>query len=153
ADERHMQEVPVSKEWENYGGEWAGADGEAVFRRWIDIPAHWAGKDLLLSLGAVDDFDMTFFDGHPVGATDVQVPNFWSVQRLYTVPGKWVTPGRHVIAVRVFDHFGGGGMVGQPDQLTLAPKEALVRPLPPLYHPDWRDDFPLGDDPYRYYRW
>lgn len=27
------------------------------------------------------------------------------------------------------------------------------RRSPRLYHPDWRDDFALGDDPYRYYRW
>jgi beta-galactosidase len=26
-------------------------------------------------------------------------------------------------------------------------------PLPELYHPDYRADFDLGDDPYRYYRW
>jgi beta-galactosidase len=26
-------------------------------------------------------------------------------------------------------------------------------PPPDLYHPDYRDDFELGDDPYRYYRW
>ena len=28
-----------------------------------------------------------------------------------------------------------------------------TRAAPRLYHPDWRDDFELGDDPYRYYRW
>jgi beta-galactosidase len=22
-----------------------------------------------------------------------------------------------------------------------------------LYHPDYRDDFELGDEPYRYYNW
>ena len=153
ADERGMQEVAVSKEWESYGGPWAEADGEAVFRRTIDIPPTWAGKDLLLSLGAVDDFDTTFFDGETVGSTDITVANFWSAPRLYTVPGRLVTPGRHVIAVRVFDHFGGGGMYGPVEALALTPKEPLAPPLPPLYYPDWRADFPLGDDPYRYYRW
>jgi hypothetical protein len=114
ADERGMQEVAVSKEWESYGGPWAGADGEAVFRRTIDIPPTWAGKDLRLSLGAVDDFDTTFFDGERVGATDVTVANYWSAPRLYTVPGRLVTPGRHVIAVRVFDHFGTGAWPARP---------------------------------------
>ncbi|MCX8108057.1 MAG: hypothetical protein N3G20_04565, partial [Verrucomicrobiae bacterium] len=26
------------------------------------------------------------------------------------------------------------------------------QPLP-SYHPDYRTDFPMGDNPYRYYRW
>jgi beta-galactosidase len=25
--------------------------------------------------------------------------------------------------------------------------------LPPFYHADYRTDFPMGDNPYRYYRW
>ncbi len=153
ADETGMQEVAVPKEWESYGGPWAGADGEAVFRRTIDVPPTWAGKDLLLSLGAVDDFDNTFFDGEPVGATDATVANYWSAPRLYTVPGRLLTPGRHVVAVRIFDHFGTGGMAGPAEALALTPQEPLAPPLPALYHPDWRADFPLGDDPYRYYRW
>ena len=153
ADESGMQSVPVSKDWETYGGAWSEADGEAVFRRVVEIPATWAGKDLLLSLGAVDDFDTTFFDGIQVGATGITVKNFWNAPRLYTVPARLVTAGRHVIAVRVFDHFGGGGMVGMPEQLALTPKEPTGPPPVSLYHPDWRADFPLGDDPYRYYRW
>jgi hypothetical protein len=33
----------------------------------------------------------------------------------------------------------------------------VLRPVPSatvgLYHADYRDDFALGDDPFRYYRW
>ncbi|MBN8217268.1 MAG: beta-galactosidase [Spirochaetes bacterium] len=153
ADERGMQDVPVSKEWENYGGLWVNADGEAVFRKTLEIPPHWAGRDLVVSLGPVDDFDTAYFDGEAVGSTDINVKNFWSAPRRYTVPARLATAGRHVIAVRVFDHFGGGGMVGTPEQLSLTPKEPLTPPAAGMYYPDWRDDFPLGDDPYRYYRW
>jgi hypothetical protein len=39
------------------------------------------------------------------------------------------------------------------DELAVTPKEPLAPPLPALYSPDWRADFHLGDDPYRYYRW
>jgi hypothetical protein len=44
-------------------------------------------------------------------------------------------------------------MAGPSEALALTPKEPLAPPLPALYHPDWRADFPLGDDPYRYSRW
>lgn len=153
ADESGMQEVQVSKEWESYGGPWLNADGEAVFRRTFEIPPRWAGHDLTLSLGAVDDFDTAYVDGIAVGTTTITTPSFWTHQRHYTIPARLATPGRHVVAVRVFDHFGGGGMVGSPEQLVVEPKVPLSAPPASLYHPDYRADFPLGDDPYRYYRW
>lgn len=153
ADESGMETRPASKEWESYGGAWTTADGEAVFRRVVDIPAAWAGSELLLSLGTVDDFDTAYFDGVAVGSTSSSTPNFWNHPRRYTVPGKLVTPGRHVIAVRVFDHFGGGGLTGAPDLMVLKQKAPSAPKAASLYHADYRDDFPLGDDPYRYYRW
>ncbi|MCK6491771.1 MAG: hypothetical protein L6R48_26300, partial [Planctomycetes bacterium] len=39
ADESGLAAVPAGKEWESYGGAWTTTDGEAVFRRTIDIPA------------------------------------------------------------------------------------------------------------------
>jgi hypothetical protein len=151
ADEKAMQEVSVPGPWENYGRNWQ--DGEGVFRRTVEIPAHWAGRDLILSLGAVDDFDTAYFDGTAVGTTNIDTPAFWSHPRRYAIPGKLVKPGRHVIAVRVFDHFGGGGLVGNPDQLHLETRVPMSAQPASLYHADYRADFPLGDDPYRYYRW
>ncbi len=153
ADESGMQDAAVSKEWENYGGAWSTTDGEGVFRKAIEIPETWAGRDLVVSLGAVDDFDTAFFDGEAIGSTDINVKNFWSAPRLYTVPARLATAGKHVIAVRVFDHFGGGGLVGKPEELALTPKEPINPPPASMYHPDWKNDFPQGDDPYRYYRW
>lgn len=153
ADEKGLQNVPVPKEWESYGGDWIQADGEAVFRKTIDIPATWAGRDLTLSLGTVDDFDTTYFDGEKIGSTDITMKNFWMFRRKYEIPARLVTPGKHVIAVRVFDHFGSGGMYDDPEHLALTPKWPLTPPPPGMYHPDWRTDFPLGDDPYRYFRW
>lgn len=153
ADESSMQDVAVSKEWENYGGAWSTTDGEGVFRKTFEIPEAWAGRDLIVSLGAVDDFDTAFFDGEAIGSTDINVKNFWSAPRLYTIPARLATAGKHVLAVRVFDHFGGGGLVGKPEEFALTPKEPINPPPASMYHPDWKNDFPQGDDPYRYYRW
>ena len=153
ADEKAMQDVPVSVCWQSYGGAW-GVNGEAVFRRTVEIPASMAGRELTLSLGIVDDLDDTFFDGEAIGSTTSATPSFWAVLRRYNVPAKLATAGRHVIAVRIFDHGGGGGMLGTPDQLALTPKDAaLAAPPLSLYHADYRTDFLLGDDPYRYQRW
>lgn len=125
-------------------------DGEAVVRREVNVPASWAGKDLKLELGAVDDFDVTFWNGERVGAIGAENPNSYSTERKYTVPGRLVKAGRNVIAVRIWDHFGSGGLTSLATQMTLSP-EAGAEPL--LYHPDYRTDFDLGDDPFRYKRW
>ena len=37
-------------------------------------------------------------------------------------------------------------------EISLTPKPAPIQSFN-LYHPDYRTDFPLGDNPYRYYRW
>ena len=87
-------------------------DGAVWFRKEIDLPASWAEKDLTLNLTAIDDFDVTYFNGKRVGATGNDTPNSYLVPRRYNVPGALVQPGRNVIAVRVFDRAGEGGAGG-----------------------------------------
>jgi hypothetical protein len=125
-------------------------DGEAVMRREINIPASWAGKDLKLEMGRVDDFDITFWNGEKIGAIGPENPTAWNADRNYTVPGRLVKASRNVLAVRVWDHFGGGGFNSLAADMTLRP-DAGADPF--MYHPDYRTDFILGDDPFRYKRW
>ena len=80
-----------------------------------------AGKDGTLALGAIDDFDTTYFNGQQVGATGNEQPNWWEAQRRYKVPGSLIKAGRNVIAIRVWNQTGPGGMTGgAPIQLTNA---------------------------------
>ena len=67
-----------------------------------------SGQELALHLTAIDDFDITYFNGTRVGATGNETPNSYMVPRRYTVPGSLVHAGRNVIAVRVFDRAGEG---------------------------------------------
>lgn len=90
----------------------ADFDGIFWYRRTVTIPAEWAGKELTLSLGAVDDCDETFFNGEKVGATGTSTPNYWSVPRVYKIPGKLVRAGANTIAVRVADMYSNGGLMG-----------------------------------------
>lgn len=85
----------------------ADFDGLIWLRRTIEIPASWAGKNVLLSLGSIDDNDVTYWNGKEVGRT-----NGYSVLRHYAVPGKLVKAGRLTLAVRVMDNSGGCGMKG-----------------------------------------
>lgn len=125
-------------------------DGEAVVRREVNIPAAWAGKDLILEPGKIDDFDITFWNGGRVGGLGAETSDAWNTPRRYTLPGRLVRAGRNVLAVRLWDWYGGGGFNSLAADMTLHPAEAAP---PRLYHPDYRTDFILGDDPYRYKRW
>jgi hypothetical protein len=122
-DDVSWEELEVPRHWKDYPGDWPNADGEAVFRRVVTMPQEWMGKDLTLSLGAIDDFDDTFFNGVLVGRTDKTVPTFYSAPRIYTIPAKLVKPGANVLAVRMFDHFGEGGFVGEALEVYVAPRE------------------------------
>jgi len=149
------------------------SDGEAVFRKEIVVPGNQAGKDMILAIGALDDFDHIYFNGVEVGHTDIKTAGWQQAPRSYVVPGKLVKTGRNVIAVRLFDRFGSGGFAGiqglpmapngdRSGPQCTGPRVGLAMSLKPkpegvqslgCYDSDYRTDFPMGDNPYRYYRW
>lgn len=104
-DDAAWQTISLPGYWEGKG--FPGFDGVMWFRRTVDVPAAWAGHDLQLNLGAIDDSDTTYWNGTQVGATDDH-----QKARHYTVPGAQVRAGRMVLAVRVLDTGGDGGFSG-----------------------------------------
>jgi sialate O-acetylesterase len=95
-------------------------DGAVWFRKEVDLPSSWAGQNLELNLTAIDDFDVTYFNGTQVGATGNETPDSYLVPRRYVVPGSLVHAGPNLIAVRVFDRAGEGGF-GRADLMSLKP--------------------------------
>ncbi len=91
-----------------------GFDGVVWFRHDVDIPQQWAGKELKLDLGAIDDEDIVYWNGIKIaeGAG-------YNTPRHYTVPAAYVKAGRNVIAVRDFDTGGEGGLTGPADAMAL----------------------------------
>jgi sialate O-acetylesterase len=98
--------------WETAG--LPGFDGVVWFRRTIDLPQSWTGADAELHLGMIDDADTTWVNGVEVGAT-----SGYQIPRIYRVPALVLKPGRNVIAVRVLDTGGGGGLWGGDDSMRL----------------------------------
>lgn len=99
--------------WEN--ADLPGYDGVVWFRKTFDLPPAWQGRDLELHLAMIDDIDTTWVNGVQVGHTAQ-----YNTPRAYTLPAALVKPGRNVIAVRVLDTGGGGGLWGEADDLYLA---------------------------------
>ena len=104
-DDAAWQTIEEPGFWEEKG--YPDYDGVIWFRRTVDVPASWAGRDLKLNLGSVDDNDVTFWNGSAIGVT-----KGWKNDRSYTVPGALVKAGRTVVAIRVEDTGGGGGLAG-----------------------------------------
>lgn len=106
--------------WEDNG--LPDTDGLVWFRKKIEIPDNWVGNDLVLSLGKIDDNEITYFNGEKIGATDG-----YNTDRRYIIPARQVKKGDAVIAVRVIDTGGGGGFHGDPAMMYIAPvnKETL----------------------------
>lgn len=155
-----FQQVWVPAYMEAYGPDWKWRDGETVFRRTINLPAHAAGKPLYLSIGRVDETETTFFNGTEVGTSKQ-----WVLPRAHTVPGELVKAGENVIAIRNWDEGIHGGIAGSPNQIYVRVKGED----PGFYHPDYlhmevpeggekefqaaHEQYKVADNPYRYYRW
>ncbi|MBM3476020.1 MAG: hypothetical protein FJX75_22350, partial [Armatimonadetes bacterium] len=111
-DDSGWQEVQLPANWEGHGNPNDPAWG--WYRRRIEIPEAMRGKDILLAVGKVDDVEETFVNGQRVGGTGSFPPNYqsaWEKPRRYRVPAKLLKgDGTDVVAVRVYDDNGPGGL-------------------------------------------
>lgn len=90
-------------------------DGVVWFRKTINLSPEDAGKDAVLELAMIDDNDVTYVNGVKVGAT-----NSYNAHRKYAVPAGILKEGKNVIAVRVEDTGGGGGIYGDSTDMKLS---------------------------------
>jgi sialate O-acetylesterase len=110
--------------WEDAGE--PDLNGVVWFRKTFDVPAAAAGAAAELQLGMVDDVDTTWVNGVKVGATIG-----YNQPRKYPIPAGVLKAGRNVVAVRVLDTGGGGGIWGT-EKLQLVFKDKAAAPLPPI---------------------
>ncbi|MDB5015118.1 MAG: 9-O-acetylesterase [Daejeonella sp.] len=89
-------------------------DGVVYFRKKITIPESWSGKAVKVSLGTIDDNDITYFDGEKIGETEG-----YNIARNYMIAPEKMSAGEHELAIRVFDGGGGGGIYGEKNILAL----------------------------------
>jgi sialate O-acetylesterase len=111
-DATSWKSITLPASWETNGLD--NVDGVVWFRKTINIPEAWANKELKLNLGPIDDNDVTFVNGMKVGET-VGYGN----KRVYVISADKVKSGLFVIAVRVTDTGGGGGLYGGENILNI----------------------------------
>ena len=114
-DDAGWRLIEVPGDWEDRG---LGAfDGICWYRRSVPIPHAWIGRALTLRLGPVDDMDLTYVEGTLVGG--LMGLDHWRTPRVYTVPASLVRRDTLVVAVRVVDFVGGGGLWGDGHPIDL----------------------------------
>ncbi len=108
-DESDWAPITVPALWESQGYE--GVDGIAWYRVAFDLTVAEAAAGVELGLGQIDDSDRTWVNGVEVGGMQAA----YNRPRVYPVPGSVLKAGRNVIAVRVEDTGGVGGIWGPAD--------------------------------------
>jgi len=112
-------EIKVPSLWENQ--QIGNIDGVVWMRKTIVLSAEQAKKEAVLHLSKVDDEDVTYVNGVQVGTN-----NIWEAQRVYTIPAGVLKEGTNVIAVRISDYSGGGGIYGDSADLKIDFKDSNI---------------------------
>jgi sialate O-acetylesterase len=99
-------------------------DGVIWARKEIELPADWAGQDLILSLGKIDDYETTFFNGTEIGKTTQHT----LAVRVYEIPGALSKAGKNLLAVKTFK-IGWGGLIG-PDKVMFLQRKGSEDKVP-----------------------
>lgn len=114
-DDSDWKMMPVPGLWNQDGLE--KLDGIVWNRHQFNLPADWAQKELVLELGPIDDADITWLNGQKIGQTD-----FYNIPRSYVIRPGQARAGKNLLAIRIWDWMGGGGLYGRPEQIRIYPK-------------------------------
>jgi sialate O-acetylesterase len=101
------EEIQLPGRYDNQinGGEFNGA---VWFRKNIVIDN--LDSDYILTIGAVDDMDETYVNGHKIGGLIGM--GFWNKKREFKIPKSILKKGNNTIAVRAIDAEGVGEIIG-----------------------------------------
>ncbi len=112
-DDSKWPQMNVPEFWETQG--LLDLDGVVWLRKTIEIAPEDAGKAAQIELAQIDDSDDTYVNGTKVGSTI----NKHAQSRIYNIPAGILKAGKNVIAVRVEDTGGNGGIYGDAKFVKL----------------------------------
>lgn len=118
--------IPKFSLWNEWSG--TGLDVEPRANVWlrttITLTPDEAQGDGSLAIGAIDDMDLTFVNGHPVGYTFG-----WGVERTYRVPATHLKPGANEILIAANNMWETGGFFAGPERLAFTAANGTRVPL------------------------
>ncbi len=118
--------VPQIGFWNEWKG--SGLDTDATANVWLrrdfELTAEQAKAGGTLSIGAIDDLDLTWVNGQPVGYTFG-----WGVERHYKIPASYLKPGKNSVLIAANNMWDTGGFFAGPDRLFFQPASGAAVPL------------------------
>jgi len=105
-DDSLWDAIGIGKFWEEQGPAY---DGCAWYRRKFTAPAIDPAKRVYLCFGAADETALVWLNGRYVGKQDIG-PSGWDKPFALDVTGTLLPGADNLLAVRVIDTFGGGGL-------------------------------------------
>jgi sialate O-acetylesterase len=110
--------------WENWGvPALAPYDGMVWYRTHAKLGNAQAKQSATLSLGQIDEVDLTFVNGRAVGSSPC------CGERVYTLPAGVLHAGDNLIVVNVLDTYASGGMYGPAEKRVLTLADGTKIPL------------------------
>lgn len=116
-------DVPRMSDWQQWEGTTLADSpvGIVWMRRTVTLTAQQAKGDAILTLGAVDDMDMTWINGKAVGNS-----YGWDSNRSYRIPASYLRRGANDIVIAATNSWGAGGFVSGGSQFALAPAKGAA---------------------------
>jgi len=112
-NDSNWESIGVPSPWEDEG--YNGYNGYAFYRKKITVSSKYKDRMLYLNLGYIDDVDEVYFNGNKIGSTGSFPPNYstaYNAERIYYIPAEYINfDGSNLIAVKVYDSEGEGGIV------------------------------------------
>ncbi len=113
--------------------EWAATpvgsyNGMVEYRMTFKVPKGWVGKPTVIELGPIDEMDVTWLNGKLIGSH--LNPGDWATPRKYEVPAGTLKAGENILALRVANTSGLGGINGKEADLKISLAKAKGKPVP-----------------------
>lgn len=118
-DDSNWPKMLAPNLWENQ--QLSNFDGIVWMRKSIMVSKEDANKEALLELAKIDDEDITYINGVEVGTN-----NQYNQKRIYKIPAGILKEGVNIIAVRIVDYSGGGGIWGDKADLKLTLQNSVI---------------------------
>ena len=124
-DDKDWSTIVVPGFWENQG--FPNKDDYGWYRKTVFLPKELKNQNLILFIGSIDDADEVYVNGEKIGSTgrfpgeNYQNYNrrFYNRERFYFIPRNISRWGKdNVIAIRVYDSGGEGGIYRGPVGIT-----------------------------------
>ncbi|MFB0612907.1 sialate O-acetylesterase [Aurantiacibacter poecillastricola] len=120
------QPIPQFSFWNEWEG--TGLDTNPQANVWLrqtfTLTAEQAASGGQLAIGAIDDLDLTWINGNPVGYTFG-----WGVERTYRVPPGYLREGENEVLIAANNAWDTGGFFAGPERLHFTPAGGEPIPL------------------------